>query len=79
MWSEKLEIKFVRSRQPGISIMFSLVTLVDINQKTHVVYSIPCGDCEKEYLGQSKRQYGTRLKEHRSKGCFNFNQGGNLL
>ena len=64
MWSEKLEINFVRSRQPGISIMFSLVTLVDINQKTHVVYSIPCGDCEKEYLGQSERQYGTRLKEH---------------
>jgi hypothetical protein len=34
------------------------------NQKTHVVYSIPCGDCEKGYLGQSKRQFGTRLKEH---------------
>ena len=28
------------------------------------VYSIPCGDCEKEYLGQSKRQFGTWLKEH---------------
>ena len=25
---------------------------------------ILCGDCEKEYLGQSKRQFGTRLKEH---------------
>ena len=31
----------------------------------YAVYdSIPCGDCEKEYLGQSKRQFGTRLKEH---------------
>ena len=38
---------------------------VKTNQKTHAVYSIPCGDCEKEYLGQSKRQFGTRLKEHR--------------
>ena len=37
---------------------------VKTNQKTHAVYSIPCGDCEKEYLGQSKRQFGTRLKEH---------------
>ena len=27
---------------------------VKTNQKTHAVYSIPCGDCEKEYLGQSK-------------------------
>ena len=24
---------------------------VATNQKTHAVYSIPCGDCEKEYLG----------------------------
>ena len=37
---------------------------VKTNQKTHAVYSIPCGDYEKEYLGQSKRQFGTRLKEH---------------
>ena len=37
---------------------------VKTNQKTHAVYSISCGGCEKEYLGQSKRQFGTRLKEH---------------
>ena len=37
---------------------------VKTNQKTHTVYSIPCGDCEKEYLCQSKHQFGTRLKEH---------------
>jgi hypothetical protein len=37
---------------------------VKTNQKTHAVYSIPCGNCEKEYFGQSKRQFGTRLKEH---------------
>jgi hypothetical protein len=30
---------------------------VKTNQKTHAVYSIPCSDCEKEYLGQSKRQF----------------------
>jgi hypothetical protein len=37
---------------------------VKTNPNTHAVYSIPCGDCEKEYLGQSERQFGTRLKEH---------------
>jgi hypothetical protein len=37
---------------------------VKTNQKTHAVYSIPGSDCEKEYLGQSKRQFGTWLKEH---------------
>ena len=37
---------------------------VKTNQKIHAVYSIPCGDYEKELLGQSKRQFGTRIKEH---------------
>jgi hypothetical protein len=37
---------------------------VKTNQKTHAVYSISCGDCEKEYLAQSKHQFGTRQKEH---------------
>ena len=37
---------------------------IPIDQKTHAVYSIPRGDCEKECLGQTKRQFYTRLKEH---------------
>ena len=32
-------------------------------QKTHAVYSIPCSECEKEYLGQTKRQIWTDLKD----------------
>jgi hypothetical protein len=51
---------------------------VKTNQKTHVVYSIPCGDCEKEYLGQSKRQFGTRLKEHQ-KAVSTLNKGKSAL
>ena len=26
--------------------------------------SIPCNDCDNEYIGRTKRQFGTRLKEH---------------
>jgi hypothetical protein len=48
------------------------------NQKTHAVYSIPCGDCEKEYLGQSKRQFGTRLKEHQ-KAVSSLDKGKSAL
>ena len=48
------------------------------NQKTHVVYSIPCGDCEKEYLGQSKRQFGTWLKEHQN-AVSTINKGKSAL
>ena len=42
---------------------------VPTDRKTHAVYSIPCGDCEKVYLSQTKRQFCTRLKKT-SKGCF---------
>ena len=37
---------------------------VPTDRKTHAVYSIPCGDCKKEYLGQTKPQFCTSLKEH---------------
>ena len=33
-------------------------------QQTDVIYSIPCKDCDNEYIRQTKRQFGTRLKEH---------------
>jgi hypothetical protein len=36
---------------------------VKTNQKTHGVFSLPYGDCEKKYFGQFKRQFGKRLKE----------------
>ena len=34
-------------------------------QRTDAIYSIPCNDCDNEYIGQTKRQFGTRLKEHK--------------
>ena len=42
------------------------------------MYSIPCGDCEKEYLGETKRQFGTRLKEHQ-KAVFNLDSSKSAL
>ena len=34
-------------------------------QKSDAIYSIPCNDCNQELHGTtSKRQFGTRLKEH---------------
>ena len=33
-------------------------------QRTDAIYSIPCIDCDYECIGQIKRQFGTRLKEH---------------
>ena len=33
-------------------------------QRTDAIYSIPCSVCDHEYVGQTKRQFDTRLKEH---------------
>ena len=51
---------------------------VPTDRKTHAVYYIPCGDCEKVYLGQTKRQFCTRLKEHQRAVC-NFNSSKSAL
>ena len=51
---------------------------VPTDQKTHAVYSIPCGDCKKVYLGQTKRQFCTRLKEHQ-RAASNFNSSKSAL
>ena len=39
-------------------------------QKSDAIYSIPCNDGNQEYIGQIKRQFGTRLKEHQKQSLF---------
>ena len=34
---------------------------VNKEQRTDAIYSIPCNDCDNEYIGQTKRQFNTRL------------------
>jgi len=36
-------------------------------QNSNVVYKITCSDCQASYIGQTKRQLGTRIKEHKQK------------
>jgi len=33
---------------------------------TDCVYKIPCASCEKNYIGETERKFGTRLKEHKT-------------
>jgi len=44
-------------------------------QITEVVYKINCNDCDKVYIGQTKRHLETRIKEHRNNIK---NQSGNF-
>ena len=34
-------------------------------QKPEVVYKIPCKNCERVYVGETRRPLGARVKEHR--------------
>jgi hypothetical protein len=36
------------------------------NDKTSIVYEIPCHDCEKVYIGMTKNQLKTRISQHKS-------------
>lgn len=39
---------------------------IDKMHKTDLVYMINCNDCDAKYIGQTKRQLITRIKEHSS-------------
>ena len=47
-------------------------------QQTDVIYSIPCKDCDNEYIRQTKRQFDTRLKEHQ-KAVFFYKKENSAL
>ena len=38
----------------------------EANQMCEVVYDISCKGCDKPYIGETGRPFGTRLKEHQS-------------
>jgi hypothetical protein len=38
---------------------------IDDDDKTGVVYQIPCRNCPKLYVGETGRKFGTRCKEHK--------------
>ena len=44
--------------------IFSPKDSVTKEQRTDAIYSILYNDCDNEYIGQTKHQFGTRLKEH---------------
>jgi len=38
----------------------------EIMFKTNIVYKIQCNECDVSYVGQTKRQIRTRIKEHKN-------------
>jgi len=38
----------------------------DKEETTECVYRIPCGNCDKTYVGETGRKFGVRMKEHKA-------------
>ena len=53
-----------KSFQTSGHIFAKLKDPITNEQLTGGFYSIPCNGCDHEHIGQTKRQFGTRLKEH---------------
>ena len=51
---------------------------VSKEQRTDAIYSITCNDGNNEYIGQTKRQFGTLLKEHQKAVFFCKNENSAL-
>ena len=48
------------------SVYSKLKDKVPITSQSDVVYSIPCSECEKIYIGQTSRQLSQRIISHKS-------------
>ncbi len=73
--------KFCRKLLPNLTIQFAfkkhmslksiflpkLKGMDEEKKKKKLVYSIPCMDCEKVYIGETSRMKETRMKEHKAK------------
>jgi len=40
--------------------------MLPLNMRTNVIYKIDCMDCNACYVGQTKRHFKTRIKEHKN-------------
>ena len=52
----------------GMNLRSQLSQLKDVlpmEQRSGVVYEIPCSTCDKSYIGETIRRLGSRLKEHK--------------
>jgi hypothetical protein len=55
--------------KPGISIKNQICHLKDKipkESKSNVIYMIPCTECDKSYVGETKRRLKTRITEHKT-------------
>jgi hypothetical protein len=64
-----LRVEFAFKKHISLkSIFLPKLKGIDENKKNkNLVYSIPCKDCERIYIGETSRMKETRMKEHKAK------------
>jgi len=63
----KLELKMVNRRTTNLrSLLVKTRPPVEFEEKKNVIYRVPCGNCEKAYVGQTKRPWKVRRGEHKT-------------
>jgi len=63
IFNNLVDVRFTVPRRLDILIKKGKDRLKD-SQLTELVYKLNCKDCDKVYIGQTKRHMGTRIKEH---------------
>jgi len=63
IFNNLINVRFMVPRRLDILIKKGKDRLKD-SQLTELVYKLNCKDCDKVYIGQTKRHMGTRVKEH---------------
>lgn len=60
-----LKLEYVSGKNSKLFSYFYPATITSISHN-NIVYRISCRDCNVTYIGQSKRQLGTRIAEHKN-------------
>ena len=47
------------------SLLVKTKPVTEEHKKKGVIYKVPCQDCNKVYIGETGRRFGTRLNEHK--------------
>lgn len=73
LFTNNLNVKIAFTQNKTIGNLFSsLKDTIDKNYRSHVIYKIPCNNCQAQYTGQTKRYLQTRCDEHK-RNCKNKN------
>jgi hypothetical protein len=63
---DSIGVHLLYSRKPNLgNYLAPIRPTLSVDDTRNCVYQIPCGDCDSVYVGETKRKFSTRCKEHK--------------